>query len=199
MSKGESTRTAIVSEALSLASELGLGGISIGALATKVGMSKSGLFAHFGSLERLQRSVLEEAARRFVDTVVLPALKRPRGEPRVQALFDNWIRWTESSFMPGGCIFMASAAEFDDQPGPVRDALVASQRDWLDTITTATRIAVKEGHFRAQLDVDQFAFEFYALANGHQVLHRLLEADHADKRVKRAFARLLEGARPPSA
>src|SRR5687768_8025264 len=134
MSKGEETRREILGSALSLASEVGLEGLSIGLLAGRVGMSKSGLFAHFESKERLQVAVLEEATRRFVDLVVAPALRAPRGKPRVVALLERWLSWSQQDFMPGGCIFLSASGELDDRPGPARDALVASQRDWQDTL-----------------------------------------------------------------
>src|SRR5690242_942401 len=104
-------------------------------------MSKSGLFAHFASKEALQIAVLDDARDRFVTTVVSPALKEPRGEPRVRALFDRWLRWEQAAFQPGGCVFVAAAAELDDQEGPVRDRLVEIQRDWVDALETAARIA----------------------------------------------------------
>jgi len=195
VSKGDDTKAAIVAEALSLASELGLEGVSIGALADRVRMSKSGLFAHFASKENLQVAILEEASRRFVEIVVAPALKKPRGEPRVRALFERWLEWPAKAGLPGGCIFAAVTAELDDRPGPARDCLAASQRDWLDSLATATRIAVEEGHFRKDLDAKQVAFEVYALAFGAHFVSRLLRDARSDVRVRSAFERLLRDAR----
>src|SRR5262245_50837402 len=114
MSKGEETRSAIVNRALALVSKNGLAGVSIGDLAHELKMSKSGLFAHFQSKDNLEVAVLEEATRRFQQMVVLPALRRPRGEPRVRAIFENWLVWAQADFLPGGCIFQAAAVELDD-------------------------------------------------------------------------------------
>ena len=195
--RAEATRHTIVQSALALASEIGLDGLSIGALAGRVRMSKSGLFAHFSSKENLQIAVLDEAVARFVDLVVAPALREPRGEPRVRALFERWLSWAEQDFMPGGCIFMAAAVELDDRPGPARDRLVASQRDWLETLAGAARIATSEGHFRRDLDAAQFAFELYSIAGGYHTLHRLMRDPESKARARAAFERLLDDARAP--
>jgi AcrR family transcriptional regulator len=193
--KGEETRRDILDHALCLASELGVEGLSIGALAARVGMSKSGLFAHFSSKDNLQVAVIEDASRRFVETVVLPALKKPRGEPRLRALFEGWLRWSQQDFMPGGCVFMAAAAELDDRPGPARERLVANQRDWLDTLAGAARIAVQEGHFRRDLDPEQFAFEALGMFASCAFYTRLLRAEDASARVRSGFDRLIGDAR----
>lgn len=200
MSKGEQTRSTILDTALSEASTVGLGGISIGGLAKKVELSKSGLFAHFGSKEDLQLQILATARDRFVATVIAPALRLPRGEPRVRGLFENWLVWSEAAFLPGGCPFIATANEVDDVPGPLRDFLVQSQRDWLDTLATAARIAVDEGHFRADLDVEQFAYDFYSIALAYHHFHRLLEDPATVERCRSAFESLTErSAAAPSA
>jgi AcrR family transcriptional regulator len=192
--KGEETREAILGTALALASAHGLNGLSIGTLAREAGLSKSGLFAHFGSKEDLQLAVLQTAVGRFVDTVVTPALRQPRGEPRVRAFFERWLDWERSTYLPGGCPFLA-AAKLDDRPGRVRDYLVASQRDWLDGLATAARIAVVEGHFRPDLDPEQFAYELYSLILAYHQYQRLLADPAADRRCRLAFARLLERSR----
>lgn len=197
MSKGEETRQAILGSALALASEVGLDGVSIGALAERVGMSKSGLFAHFASKEGLAVAILDEASRRFVELVVAPALRAPRGIPRIEALFERWLGWAEQEFMPGGCIFVAASIELDDREGPARDRLVASQRDWLETLAHAARIAIDEKQFARDLDVQQFAFELYAIAHGYHAVSRLLRDPKARQRATRAFARLVDSARVP--
>jgi AcrR family transcriptional regulator len=194
MSKGEATRGVVLGHALSLASELGLDGLTIGKLATRVGLSKSGLFAHFSSKENLDVAVLEEATRRFVDLVVVPALKAQRGEPRVRALFEGWMRWSKADFMPGGCIFIAAAVELDDRPGLARELLVSTQKDWLGTLAGASRIATEEGHFRADLDAEQFAYELYAIVYGYHFISRLLSDPSAEQRVRVAFERLVRDA-----
>ena len=165
--KGETTRSAVLAHALALASEVGLEGVTIGTLAERASMSKSGLFAHFQSKEALQIAILDEAIGRFVEQVVMPALKEPRGEPRVQALLQRWLKWARADFMPGGCVFVASIAELDDKPGPVRDRLASCQRDWLDTLATAIRIAVDEGHFKKQIDPKQVAHEITRSRTAH--------------------------------
>ena len=195
MTKGEDTRHTVLSAALSLASEVGLAGVTIGKLSQACGMSKSGLFAHFSSKENLQVQLLQEAVERFVERVVSPGLKHRRGEPRVRALFDEWLAWSTLDFMPGGCIFMAAAVELDDRPGPARDLLVASQRDWLETLAHAARIAVEEKHFRRDLDTGLFAHEVYSIASGHHVLSRLLADPKAEKRTRASFERLVADAR----
>lgn len=189
------TRGGILGHALALASETGLEGVSIGSLAERVGMSKSGLFAHFQSKEGLQVAILDTAIMHFVERVVSPALKEPRGEPRVRALLDRWLVWSGADIMPGGCIFVSSIAELDDRPGIVRDRLAASQRDWLDTLTTAIRIAVEEGHFKKDLAPDQLAHELLTLEYGHHLISRLLRDPSAEKRTHAAIEHLLSEAR----
>ncbi len=194
MTKGEDSRREILAAALALASEAGLEGVTIGALAERTGRSKSGLFSHFGSKEDLQIAILDEAVDRFVSMVVSPALKERRGLPRVRALFERWLDWAQADFMPGGCIFMAATVELDDRPGPARDRLVSSEKDWLGVLAGAAKIAVDEGHFRAGLDVDQFAFELYSIAHGYHTLARLFRDKASLKRARAAFERLLHDA-----
>jgi len=126
--------------------------------------------------------------------VVLPALREPRGEPRVRALLERWLDW--ATRLQGGCPFVAVAFELDDRPpGPARDALVAAQRDWVDTLATAIRIAVDEGHFRRDLDVEQLAFEIYGAYLSFSLYHRLLRDPRARERVATAVDQLLVAAR----
>ena len=195
LKKGEATRAAILEEALALASQVGLEGLSIGELARRLGMSKSGLFAHFASKENLQVEVLRSAAERFVELVIRPALQQPRGEPRVKALFESWLAWARADFSPGGCLFVSAAVELDDRPGAPRDYLVQAQRDFLGAIATAARIAVEEGHFRPDLDPEQFAYDLYSIYLAYHHFSRLLRAPEAEPRLRRAFAALLERSR----
>lgn len=194
MSKGAATRSGILDEAVQVASRAGFGGLSIGLLAEQTQMSKSGLFAHFRSKEQLQLQTLARAREKFVDLVVRPALATERGEPRVRALFESWLAWSEDA-LDGGCIFVAAAAELDDQPGPLRDALVRSERDWLELVATVAGTAVSEGEFREGLDTDQFAFEVHGVMLAHQHGTRLLRDEHAPGRTRRAFETLLDQAR----
>ncbi|MFK7988456.1 MAG: TetR/AcrR family transcriptional regulator [Sandaracinaceae bacterium] len=195
MKKGEKTRAAILQDALSLASRIGLEGLTIGSLAKRNGMSKSGLFAHFASKEGLQIQVLEAARVRFVRAVVSPALRQPRGEARVRALFDGWLAWSESELLPGGCPLVSAACELDDRPGGARDALVSIQRDWFDTLQHAVRTAVEEGQFAATVDPADWAFELWGIALAYHHHRRLMRDPNAAARARRAFARQLEHAR----
>ncbi len=174
---------------MSIAAKTGLEGLTIGSLAKASGMSKSGLFAHFHSKEELQIQVLEATRDRFVSRVLAPALKERRGEPRVRAMFDRWLHWAHES--PGGCLFLAAASELDDRPGPVRDRLVAIQRDWVDALRTAARIAVEERHFQKELDTEQFARELWGIALAYHWFSRLMRAPDARERAQIAFEALV--------
>ena len=193
MSKGDDTRNAILRQALDLSSEVGLEGLTIGTLAQRVGLSKSGLYAHFGSKEDLQSQVLGAAGGLFVDEVLAHALKQPRGLPRVRALFERWLDWTTET-LSGGCLFVTAAVEFDDRPGPVRDTLVAQQRDVIEMISRGARLGVTEGHFAADLDPEQFAFEFWAILLSYHYFSRLLRTGDSRARASRAFEKLIQDA-----
>ncbi len=193
MSKGEETRQAILSEAVTLASTVGLEQLTIGGLASAVGLSKSGLFAHFKSKEQLQIQVLAAAAERFVDFVIRPAVKAPRGEPRVRALMDTWLRWHDEQ--PGGCVIQSAAIEMDDRPGPVRDYVVDNQQQWLAVIKRAAQIAVEEGHFRPDFDLDQFAYEFLSIGLAYQHGSGLLQMPRSRERALTSFDGVIERAR----
>lgn len=194
MTKGDDTRRAILDEALDLASRVGFDGLTIGVLAEQTGMSKSGLFAHFRSKEQLQLQTLAHGRQRFIDTTVRPALEVPRGEKRLRELFDRWLVW-ETEVVPGGCIFIAGSVEFDDQPGPMRDALARDQDDWVDSIAIMAGAAVSAGDFRADLDVGQFAFDFQAITLAYNHFARLLRDERAADRARASFEALLDRAR----
>lgn len=194
--KGEQTRETILLHALRLATRVGFEGLTIGRLADDLKLSKSGLFAHFKSKENLQLQVLEMASRRFVDEVIRPALAAPRGERRVRALFERWLTWETSPGLPGGCPFMAAATELDDRPGPARDYVVQSQRDWLETIANVARTAAQEGDFDARLDCEQFAHDLNGIGLAHAQASRLLRDPKARARADAAFEALLARARP---
>jgi AcrR family transcriptional regulator len=195
MSKGETTKEAILDVALARASKVGLGALSIGELAKEVGLSKSGLFAHFSSKEELQMEVVRKATAMFVEVVISPALKKPRGEPRVRALFENWFSWSRASELPGGCFFIAAASELDDRPGPLRDLLLASQKDWLGVLAQAARVAVEEGHFKRDLDAEQFAWQLDSFVLGYHHSARLLRSADAQARADAAFESLIHASR----
>lgn len=194
--KGDKTRAEILEVALNQASLVGLEGLSIGELAKEVGMSKSGLFAHFGSKSDLQLAVIELAASLFIETVIRPAIGRPRGEPRLRALFENWATWSERAALDGGCVIASTSWEVDDRPGPVRDQIDKTLSELHQTIERAAKIAIEEGHFVPETDVQQFAFEMHAVMLGHHVHWRLFRRPDALARARRAFERLLEDRRP---
>ena len=195
--KGRQTRAAILDAALALASHSGLEGLSIGALAEVTGMSKSGVFAHFGSREELQISVVREYHRKFEEEVFRPALAEPRGLPRLSALFANWVRRV-SLEIDSGCIYISGAVEFDDRPGPVRDALLTMVQTWQDALERAIRAAVDEGHLRADTDAGQLLFEIHGLILALHHDARFLRHAGAEMRARAALERpLAHAATPP--
>ena len=188
--KGQQTRATILDAALSLASHMGLEGLSIGALAEVTQMSKSGVFAHFGSREELQISVIREYHRRFEDEVFFPAIQQPRGLPRVRALFENWIRRV-SVELDSGCIYISGAVEFDDRPGPVRDALATMVRAWQAALGRAILQAVQVGHLQADTDPTQMLFELHGLILALHHDARFLRIPGALDRARTGFERVL--------
>lgn len=191
MGKGADTRDRILEQAVRLASRDGLEGLTIGTLSSELGLSKSGLFAHFGSKDELQLQVLQAAVERFEEVVIRPALRAPRGEPRIRAVFENWLVWADEESMPGGCPIVAASVEFDDRPGPQRDFLALAHRRRFDFMAKAARLAVEAGHFRADVDPEQFAFEMDAIVLGHHHTHRMLRDPKAGERARTAFERVL--------
>jgi AcrR family transcriptional regulator len=190
--KGEQTRAAILDEALRLVSNSGLQGLTIGTLADSIGMSKSGLFAHFGSREELLLAVLGHGQQEFIEVVMKPALAESRGLPRLRGMFVNWLDWTESADLPGGCPMIGGATEFDDKPGPVRDMLAGGQRAWIDTLKRAVRQAVEQDQLRADTDPEQIAFEMFGIALVVHHHRRLLGYKKARERALAALDALLE-------
>ena len=186
LQKGQQTKAAIVDAALGLATQIGLEGLSIGALAEVMQMSKSGVFAHFGSREELQISVVREYHHRFEEEVFYPAMAAPRGLPRLRALFDNWMKRT-SVEIDSGCIYISGAVEFDDRPGPVRDALASSVNTWLSAMKRAIEIAIAEGHLRADTDAGQMGFEIHALILALHYEARFLRSPESLRRAVTAF------------
>ena len=188
--KGQQTKAAIVDAALGLAAHVGLEGLSIGALAEVAQMSKSGVFAHFGSREELQISVIREYHARFEEEVFQGAMAAPRGLPRLQALFANWMKRT-SVEIDSGCIYISGAVEFDDRPGPVRDALVQSVQDWLAAMKRAIAQARSEGHLRAEVDEEQMLFEIHGLILALHYEARFLRTPASVARAEVGFGHIL--------
>ncbi|HLW52637.1 MAG TPA: TetR/AcrR family transcriptional regulator [Candidatus Angelobacter sp.] len=164
--KGERTRESILHVAVHLASVEGLEGLTIGRLADELKMSKSGLFAHFGSKEDLQLATVEMAREIFKEYVIRPALTQPEGMPRLLSLCDNWLSHVEKRVFKGGCFFTAASFEFDSRPGPVREKIVEAMRAWIGNLTRAVEAAQKAGHIQGGVDPPRFAFEIYSLAIG---------------------------------
>lgn len=190
MQKGQQTRAAILEAALGLASHMGLEGLSIGALADVMQMSKSGVFAHFGSREELQISVIREYHIKFEEEVFFPALQEDRGLPRLRSLFERWIKRV-SVELDSGCIYISGAVEFDDRPGPVRDALVEMVRTWHLALERAIHMAIEEGHLRSDTDAQQMLFEIHGhiLAVHHDA--RFLRVPGALDRARVGFERVV--------
>ncbi|MGC3983401.1 MAG: TetR/AcrR family transcriptional regulator [Pseudorhodoferax sp.] len=196
--KGRQTKAVIVDAALSLASQMGLEGLSIGAVAELTQMSKSGVFAHFGSREELQISVVREYYQRFEQEVFFPALQTERGLPRLRALFANWMQRVAVEIQ-SGCIFISGAAEFDDRPGPVRDALVDSVKSWLGALDKAVALAKDLGELRADTDARQMAFEIHGLILALHYEERFLQNPGAIRRAEAGFEHILARYGSPAA
>ncbi len=189
MTRGDDTRLAILETGLDMASRIGLEAVTIGLLAGSVGMSKSGLFAHFQSKENLQIEILQFAAQDFADSVVIPALRTRRGIPRVKAVVRNWIDW--SAKLTGGCIFVSASTEFSDRPGKVRDLLLHQQQQWVESLRRIAESAVRAGDFRPDIDCEQFAFDLYSLLLGFHYYQRLLRDSETMLRQQAALDKLL--------
>ena len=190
MQKGQQTKAVIIEAALGLATQIGLEGLSIGAIAEVTRMSKSGVFAHFGSREELQISVIREYFVRFEQEIFYPALQAERGLPRVRALFDNWMKRVAVEIR-SGCIFISGAVEFDDRPGPVRDALATSVQTWLEALNRAIVQAQLCGQLRPSADPHQIAFEIHGLILALHYEARFLKNPGSIDRANTAFANIL--------
>jgi AcrR family transcriptional regulator len=195
-SKGKKTRNQILEAALNVASKRGLSGLTIGELAKSVGMSKSGLFAHFRTKDALELAVLEAAVERFVDMVLTPSFKMPKGEPRILALIENWVTFLNgSNLLPGGSILIAASVELDDRPGPARDFVQKAQRDLITNLEKSARIAVEAKHFRKDLDCEQFSWSLYSFVLGYHHFSRMLNDPKAEWHFRRSVSGLLNFAK----
>ncbi|MEL1264694.1 TetR/AcrR family transcriptional regulator [Pseudoxanthomonas putridarboris] len=194
--KGNATREMIVARAYAIACRHGLEGLSIGELASAAGMSKSGVFAHFGSREDLQLTVLDWTAKRFADAVILSAIAQPRGLPRLRAIMEGWFQWIQDN--PDGCVMLGASNEYDARPGPMRDRIVAWLQQWRQQLVKAIGMCVESGELAAGTDPTLMAFELFALADG---LHnaRLYDPEQAQAMGRRALDRLLASYGAPAA
>jgi len=186
MKKGFDTKENILKTAFEFTSKFGLEALSIGELAKSVGMSKSGLFSHFKSKEKLQIMVLDYSAENFTLKIFKPALKEDRGLPRLDAMMNNWCKWS-TNYLPGGCPFLSSIVEFDDRPGAVRDHLRVIQGQMVGTFIRAIEIAVEEGQLKKKTDKEQLAYEIYSNMIGFHIYNRLLKDKSSKERFKSAY------------
>jgi AcrR family transcriptional regulator len=196
--KGVRTRESILHVAVDLASVEGLEGLTIGRLADELKMSKSGLFAHFGSKEELQLATIEMARQIFVDHIVRPALAGPEGIERLLRLCSGWLGHVEGKVFKGGCFFTAASLEFDNRPGAVRDSIADTMKTWLATLARAVESAKKAKHLKASIDAEQFAFEIYSLAMGANWALQLLDDKTAMKKARENILQRIQGAATPS-
>jgi AcrR family transcriptional regulator len=190
--KGEETRAQILEAGLRHASAAGFESLTIGSLAETTGLSKSGLFAHFGSKADLQMAVLDEAARRFTESVFLPALKAPRGVKRLRALMELWLKWPAGTGLPGGCPIDMALREYDHQPGPMRDAILDRQRQLDREVQKAVKLAVETGELKRDTDIELVAFELMGVVMSYYRSQNVVGNAGAAKRARAAFERLIE-------
>jgi AcrR family transcriptional regulator len=186
-----STRERILDQGLALMSQAGLDGVTLGVLADQVGMSKSGLFAHFRSKEEVQISLLEHTAEVGAAHIIAPAMSKPEGLPRLKALVGNWFGWAPRAGLPGGCPVAAGLFEYDDVESPVRDKLLKMEAEWRGLLTKLVADAISLGHLRRGLDADQFVWELCGIYLSHHAAQRFLKSPDADRRAARAFESLL--------
>jgi AcrR family transcriptional regulator len=194
--KGERTKQAILDVAASLATEEGLEPLSIGRLAEATGMSKSGLFAHFGSKEELQLATVDHAAALFVREVIAPAREAPKGLARVWALCENMIDYSERQVFPGGCFFAAASFEFNRRPGPVRDRIHHMLGTWVSYLEHAVEQAQQSGEILQDLSAKELAFELDAFAQASNARYQLFEDSAVFAEARRAIRERLESLRP---
>ena len=190
--KSERTKSAILRHAVHLASTEGLEGLTIGRLAELLNMSKSGLFAHFGSKLDLQLETIDAARSIFIDEVVRPALTKPEGMPRLWALCDGWLSLIERKVFEGGCFFTAASFEFDSRKGPVRDRIAEIMRQWLVTLSTSVELAQIAGQLDKKIDAEKLAFEMHAIAMGAQWSFQLLDDKAAFRKSRMVILQKLQ-------
>jgi AcrR family transcriptional regulator len=190
-SRSELTRAAILDTALLMAAQDGLESLTIGEVAKRLGLSKSGVFSRVGSREALQAAVIEEYDRRFVQQVFVPAMREPRGLPRLNAIIRLWLKRAEGLEIRYGCIYCAGAFEFDDREGPLRDLLLDGVMRWRASLRRSVIQAIDAGHLRADTDVEQLVFELDGLVIALMRDARFLRDPRAIERAWRAYERLI--------
>lgn len=173
--RGLRTRGTILRRAVDIASAEGLEGLTVGKLANDLGMSKSGLFAHFGSKEDLQLATVETARQIFIDEITRPALAAPKGMLRLWSILDRWLAFIDGGIFKGGCFFTAASFEFDSRTGPVRDRIAEIMREWIGVLVQAVELAQKAGHIEAKIDATSVAFEIQSMAIGGHWANQLLQ------------------------
>ena len=191
MEKGRATRQRILESGLAIMSEAGLGAVTFGGLAERVGMSKSGLFAHFESKDEVQLELLDHTVELAGACVVEPAMQEPEGLPRLDAVARRWIGWAQRAGLPGGCPVAAGLFEFDDVASPVRDRIVELEAGWRAMLRRLVVAAVRRGELRGDLDPDQFVWELSGIYLAHHVAQRLARSDDADRRALTAYEALV--------
>jgi AcrR family transcriptional regulator len=196
MRKGELTRAAILDMALDIASRDGLEGLTIGLLADKMNMSKSGVFAHFGSREDLQIEVIKLYHHHFEQEVFYPCMKEPRGLTRLQAMFARWVKRV-SMEIASGCIYISGAVEYDDRPGAIREQLAGMVRAWQKALRRCAEQTIAMGHLRSDTDPDQLVFEMYGLILALHHDARFLNMVGSVNRAEAGFERLINSYRNP--
>ena len=177
-------------------SQTGLDAVTLGVLADQVGMSKSGLFAHFKSKEEVQISLLDHMSRVGAEYIIAPAMRAPEGLPRLKALVEHWLGWAPRAGLPGGCPVAAGMFEYDDVQSPVRDKIAAMEAEWRAFLTATVQQAIRLGHLQADTDADQFVWELSGIYLSHHAAQRFLKSPDADRRAQIAFQALLARAVP---
>lgn len=198
MKKSEKTRQYLLARGLELVSVNGLKGVSLGELADHAHLSKSGVYAHFGSMQGMQLALLSAAGDLAEQTVIRPAYEKPEGLPRLRGFFNNLLGWAPRSGLPGGCPFVSAVTEFDDLPGPVNELSVEAVKRLIGNLAELTGRAVALGHLREGVDIVQTAWQLFGIYAMHHTLQRLVKDPDADARAHTAFEMLLEqlGAKP---
>jgi AcrR family transcriptional regulator len=196
--RGLRTREAILASAVDIASVQGLDGHTVGSLATQLRMSKSGLFAHFGSKEELQLATIEVARQIFIEKVTRPAIAAPKGMPRLWGLINQWLILVEKRVFSGGCFFSAASFEFDSRRGVVHDRIAAIMREWMDVLTRAVEQAQKAGHIGAKVNSTRLAYEIHGVAMGAHWAHQLLDDKQAYSRARITVLEKLRGIATPA-